>query len=605
MSRAQRLLFTGLVLCNLAFVQMTDSASWGWLGPLVALTIFSPLLIRLRRHLAYRIIWNLAVIGVFAQLVNHTTTAGAEYLLEDGLLLAALCQVHLLNNIGPDQKPDLLIFNSFLVVVVTSFLSVDLGFSMVFVIYALLLVISLQVLTASRLPTTGSLRLVIRDAVPKAIVVLAATMMVFFLWPRDFHRRGLLTGDLDFRPDSSLLTTGFTEDVSLDRHGGALASQRVALRIELIRGRARDIPDHWRGALLDRFDGSRWYAESGWRGAVGKLEKIEAMVRATVLGNQKDRRFAPLGSMVAGLPERGILQFGPAAPVRTTVNPKYVSLPRSGRLLSAMKLADRLVADLPPSVSRRVVAARLGDYLKLNYEYLSPVENGGARSLAEFIEGKKAGHCETFATALAVMLRHRKIPCRLATGYLATEWDSERRLLIARDRDAHAWVEVLDPERGWYVVDPTPSGANAELARGDGVFGAAGAFVAQIWQQITGFDAADRARALESLLALPGRICTLVVTHPISTLFTVALIVFLIRLRMVWKRRGPPEVRAYLAVLSRTGLTTLPGETPRETLARAHTLSLQPKKLGLLELAVREHERRRYGLAWKQGLAQE
>jgi len=603
MSRALRLLLMGLVLCNLAFVQMTESASWVWLGPLVALTVAAPMLVRLRRFLAYRVIWNLAVVGVFAQLVNHTTTAGAEYLLEDGLLLAALCQVHLLNNIGPDQKPDLLIFNSFLVVVVTSFLSVDLGFSVVFVLYALLLVVSLQVLTASHLPKVGTLRPVFRDALPKAVVVLAVTLVLFFLWPRDFHRRGLLTADLNFRPNSSLLTTGFTEEVSLDRSGGALASQRVALQIELIRGRPRDIPSHWRGALLDRFDGSRWYAESGWRGAIGKLEKIEAMVRAQVLGSERDRRFAPLGSMVAGLPERGILQFGPRVPVRRKVNPKYVSLPRSGRLYSAMQLADQLVGDLPPSVSRRVVVTRLGDYLKLNYEYLSPVENGGARSLSEFIEGKKAGHCETFATALAVMLRHRKIPCRLATGYLATEWDSDRKLLIARERDAHAWVEVLDPERGWYVVDPTPSGANAGLGEGDGILGAAGAFLARVWHQITGFDAADRKRAIQSLLSLPGSIYAFVVKHPGWILLAAALIALLLRLRVVWKRRGRPEVRAYLAVLRRTGLATLPGETPRETLARAHIIPLQPKKIGLLERAVREHERTRYLLPVRSDLA--
>ena len=116
---ARRSLLVALVLTNLAFVQITEAADWVWLGPLAGLTLASPLLLRLRRHLAYRLAWNVAVVLVFAQLVNHTTSAGVHNLLEDGLLLAALCQVHLLNNIGPDQKPDLLLFNSFLIAVVT------------------------------------------------------------------------------------------------------------------------------------------------------------------------------------------------------------------------------------------------------------------------------------------------------------------------------------------------------------------------------------------------------------------------------------------------------------------------------------------------------
>ena len=95
------------------------------------------------------------------------------------------------------------------------------------------------------------------------------------------------------------------------------------------------------------------------------------------------------------------------------------------------------------------------------------MENGGARSLAEFLDGNRGGHCETFATALAVMLRHRKIPCRLATGYLATEWDADGKRLIARDRDAHAWVEVYREGAGWLRFDPTPAEGRGSI-RGEG-----------------------------------------------------------------------------------------------------------------------------------------
>ena len=41
----------------------------------------------------------------------HASSTGLEHLLEDGLLLAALCQVHLLNNVGSRQQPDLVFLN--------------------------------------------------------------------------------------------------------------------------------------------------------------------------------------------------------------------------------------------------------------------------------------------------------------------------------------------------------------------------------------------------------------------------------------------------------------------------------------------------------------
>ena len=62
-------------------------------------------------------------------LVHHATTTGLLHMLEDGLMLAILCQVHLLNNIGQRQRPDLTFFNSFLIVFVTSFFAPDLWWS--------------------------------------------------------------------------------------------------------------------------------------------------------------------------------------------------------------------------------------------------------------------------------------------------------------------------------------------------------------------------------------------------------------------------------------------------------------------------------------------
>ncbi len=72
----------------------------------------------------------------------------------------------------------------------------------------------------------------------------------------------------------------------------------------------------------------------------------------------------------------------------------------------------------------------------------------------DFLFESKRGWCEQIATATVMMLRANGIPARLATGYKpsVTERDGS---LMALSRDAHAWVEMYLPGRGWAPRDPT------------------------------------------------------------------------------------------------------------------------------------------------------
>ena len=81
----------GLVLVDLVFVQLTDAAPFAWLAPLYALTILAPVLAPLRKRLAYRAAWNVGVLAVFCVLVGHASGYELRYVLQDGLVLAALC----------------------------------------------------------------------------------------------------------------------------------------------------------------------------------------------------------------------------------------------------------------------------------------------------------------------------------------------------------------------------------------------------------------------------------------------------------------------------------------------------------------------------------
>lgn len=81
---------------------------------------------------------------------------------------------------------------------------------------------------------------------------------------------------------------------------------------------------------------------------------------------------------------------------------------------------------------------------------------GRITDVDEFLFRKKAGLCQHFAGTLAYILRAANIPTRVVAGYYGGEVDADEETLIMRDLDAHAWVELWDPNtKSWFLVDPT------------------------------------------------------------------------------------------------------------------------------------------------------
>jgi len=114
------------------------------------------------------------------------------------------------------------------------------------------------------------------------------------------------------------------------------------------------------------------------------------------------------------------------------------------------QLARQITANAPTAYDKVIAIDR---YLRTNYIY--SLETTGA-SLAGFLFDKKQGHCEYFATALAVLLRTVGVPTRYARGFYGGEYNDVGGDWILRARDAHSWVEVYFPDVGWVTFDPTP-----------------------------------------------------------------------------------------------------------------------------------------------------
>ncbi len=86
----------------------------------------------------------------------------------------------------------------------------------------------------------------------------------------------------------------------------------------------------------------------------------------------------------------------------------------------------------------------------------------GDDPLAHFLFETRAGHCEYFASAMAIMLRTLGIPTREVNGFLPGEYNDVAGDYIVRASDAHSWVEVYFPGTGWMTFDPTPPGAESD-----------------------------------------------------------------------------------------------------------------------------------------------
>jgi transglutaminase-like putative cysteine protease len=78
----------------------------------------------------------------------------------------------------------------------------------------------------------------------------------------------------------------------------------------------------------------------------------------------------------------------------------------------------------------------------------------GVPPLVDFVLRTKAGYCQHYAGAMALMLRYLGIPARVAVGFTSGRF--EDGIWTVTDHDAHAWVEAWFPGYGWLSFDPTP-----------------------------------------------------------------------------------------------------------------------------------------------------
>ncbi|MFB3903707.1 MAG: transglutaminaseTgpA domain-containing protein, partial [Acidobacteriota bacterium] len=307
--------------------------------------------------------------------------------------------------------------------------------------------------------------------------------------------------------DSLAQMTGFSDRVVLGELGRILSDARIVMRVRTDKPvETLPVELKWRGIALDRYDGKVWsntrrneqqiYQNQLYRSFIvpRTRRQQETQLRQTFF-------VEPFTNIVFGAPDIiSISGFGGhGSYIVEDGNNSFTYLPprlhrstyvvysdimtRAQRLAAAQRaagpprgmepylqlpeidpriraLAQEITRNKPTALARALAVER---FLRQNYRYSLDNEPGAAADpLADFLFEHKAGHCEYFAAAQAVMLRSIGIPCRVVNGFRRGEFNSWSDHFVVRQSDAHSWVEAYFEGGGWVEFDPTPPATEEE-----------------------------------------------------------------------------------------------------------------------------------------------
>jgi protein-glutamine gamma-glutamyltransferase len=375
----------------------------------------------------------------------------------------------------------------------------------------------LSAMPVRRLPGTAILLIF-------AIIAIAAP--TFFLLPR-VGGAGIGGGQGGISTSS-----GFSDTVRLGGIGRIQENQQVVMRVRIEEPAERVGDLRWRGIALDTFDNQSWkrsraaFREVRERGdrdviQVDYPSSREGLVVQTFYLEPLDSPNLFVLPRAVGVQGNFNLIFRDAhnslsfhsqgervtyKVISDVVTPPLQALrndqggvPRTMR--NYLQLPDEMDPRIPVLVAELIAgtdnkfdaAARIEQYLQNEFGYTLEQKAGGDEPLADFLFNVREGHCEYFATAMAVMLRTQGIATRVVNGFQRGEYNETADAWVVRQANAHSWVEVYFPaEDAWITFDPTPFAGQNVTDGATGIAGTVGKYLEaleMIWiQYFVAFD---------------------------------------------------------------------------------------------------------------------
>lgn len=296
--------------------------------------------------------------------------------------------------------------------------------------------------------------------------------------------------------------TGFSDSVKLGEIGRLQQSNEVVMRVR-IEGNAEGLSSkyfRWRGVALDSFENQIWRrSKSNYIEPFVKTEKDFFIVDGAKDSNQLITQtiyLEPLDTPILFSLSRPVAVQGSFPQVNkdsegslsTVKNPferttykiySDVSFPDAAilrkdnfqypitfqRYFQTPRKLDSRITELAAQIikdsnaqNRYDQARAIEKYLQTQFGYTLEMKASGNDPLADFLFNVREGHCEYFASAMAIMLRTQGIATRVVNGFQQGEYNETADVFVVRQKDAHSWVEVYFPqEKAWVPFDPTPS----------------------------------------------------------------------------------------------------------------------------------------------------
>lgn len=159
--------------------------------------------------------------------------------------------------------------------------------------------------------------------------------------------------------------------------------------------------------------------------------------------------------------------------VNQEVGSEYLQLPSS--LPERVKTLANSLTETKDNMYDKAKA--IEDYLgsaKFSYETQNVAVPGRNEDYVdEFLFDTMIGYCDNFSSSMIVMLRSIGIPARWVKGYTSgqlyeTQMDGNNVYEVTNN-NAHSWVEVYFPNRGWVTFEPTKGFTNPETFTNEAV----------------------------------------------------------------------------------------------------------------------------------------
>ncbi len=321
--------------------------------------------------------------------------------------------------------------------------------------------------------------------------------------------------------------TGFSDEVGLSDVSALKEDQTVAMRVTVTRqGELLKNRFYWRGAALDSFDGRRWRRDREGarplpRSAPGVFFVTDAERRSTFVN--EDIILEPSTSPALFTAGRVLEIHGrfPAVTIDGLGNLRSASLAgvrARYQLLASLGPRDTAPTaasyEIPPVDPRIVELARavvtdhatetaradaLVAFFAKGFRYtLAPGDPGDADPLARFLFETRRGHCEYFASSLAVMLRAAGIAAVVVNGYAGGQWNPYGEYFLIRQSDAHSWVEAHVDGR-WQTLDATPYSGERAASLEEGVAAILDSYRMRWYRYVVNYSLEDQAGIALSL----------------------------------------------------------------------------------------------------------